>query len=169
MTALLCLFLAGAAQAAPDPMKRVAAELADALSRQKGARVAVLSVPHHDNRMSEGPQMISERLTTYLVMDKRIHVLERNHIVQLLKELHMSETGLVDPASAKRIGEVLGADVIVTGTLIDLDGNQSEINVRALVADSGRVVAASRAVLERNWESPRVLHRARAHQTVLDW
>ncbi|MCB4755930.1 MAG: CsgG/HfaB family protein [Elusimicrobia bacterium] len=146
------LFFSTLLWAAADPLKRVAKELADDISRHGPTRVAVLAVPHHDNHYSDGPFLVSEQMATYLAMDKRLKVIERNHIVQILGELRLSETGLMDPKSARRIGEVLGADVIVTGTLIDLDNQKTELNARALLSGSGRIIGASRTLLDRSWE-----------------
>lgn len=151
-----------------DPLRKIADELARGISRARTAKVAVLAVPHHDQHLSDGPFMVSERLATYLAKDKRVSILERNHIVQILSELHLSETGVLDPKTAKRIGDVLGADVIITGTLIDLDNGKSEINVRALYSNNGRVIAASRGLLDRTWDGRPVLSWANGRPTLGD-
>lgn len=153
LTACLILLFCPLAHAETDPLRKAAQELADDLSRMKGIKIAVLALPHHDTHASDGPLFVSERVATYLVADRRLRVLERNHVTQLMEELHLSETGTLDLTTAKHIGEVLGADVIVTGTLIDLDARKTEINVRGLMAESGRVVAARRALVDRTWES----------------
>lgn len=163
------LFLIPIGVHADDPLKKVAAELADGIAKVKDAHVAVLAVPHHDSHPSEGPFVVSERLATFLVMDKRLSVLERNHIVQILDELHLSETGVLDLKSAQRVGQALGANVIVTGTLIDLEKKKSELNVRALYADTGQIIAASRTTLDQNWQSRPMLHKATSRKSVLDW
>lgn len=71
----------------------------------------------------------------------------------VLEELHLSETGLLDTKATKRIGQALGSDVIVTGTLIDLNKQKTELNSRGLLVDNGRIVTASRAMLNRTWDS----------------
>lgn len=142
------LFLSLQANAKTDPLKKVAAELGDGISRYKGARVAVLAAPFHDQRRSDEPFAISERLTAYLVMDKRLSVLERQHTIQLLSEMHLSETGLLNSNATQRLGKALGADVIVTGTLIDLGRGKIDVNMRGLLAESGRIIATSHVMLD---------------------
>jgi curli biogenesis system outer membrane secretion channel CsgG len=154
---LALLFLTSAALAAPDPIEKIAKELADGIGAQHKLKVAVVGVSQYGNFVSEGAGFVSERLTTYLVKDRRFPVIERDHIAQILSELHLSETGVLDPASAKQVGKMLGADIIVTGSLIDLEKNQTEFNARALSADTGRILAASRAMLKRTWAGPRRL------------
>src|SRR5688572_13841476 len=102
---LFTLFTSGLLHSEPDPLRKVASELAGGIFRQGKVKVAVLAVPYHDHRRSEGPFMVSERLATYLVKDKRLSILERSHITQILSELHLSETGVLDPKTTKRIGE----------------------------------------------------------------
>ncbi len=134
-----------------DPLKKVAAELADGLSVYKDKKIAILAVPHHDSRISDGPSLVSEKIATYLVKDKRLSLIERSHIVQILGELHLSETGILDPKTTKRMGQALGADILITGTLIDLKDKKTEVNVRGLLAENGRVLSASRTVIDRTW------------------
>jgi len=136
-----------------DPLRKVADDLANDLRRHPNKKIAVLDVPYNDNHFSEGPYLLSEKLANYLAKDRRLTILERNQISPMLGEMHLSASGVLDPKTAKKIGEVLGADVIVTGTLIDLDEGKTEINVRGLLVGNGRVIAASRGLLDRTWKS----------------
>ncbi len=140
-----------------DPLKRVAAELSAGIRKQGKVQVAVLALPHHDDRESDGPFMVSEKLAGFLAAEKNFPVVERHHIVQVLEELHLSETGVLDPSSAKIIGDTLGAAIIVTGTLINLPHGECEVNARALRSDTGLVVAASRTIVQQTWASKRSL------------
>jgi hypothetical protein len=140
-----------------QPLEKVGQELAQGIGLQKEARVAILAFPYHNNRSGEGPFYVSEKLASFLGSDKRMTILERTHIVQILEELHLSETGVMDPASARKIGKALDSNIIVTGTLIDLNNNETELNARALMADTGKVIAASRTLLPRTWrEKPKL-------------
>jgi hypothetical protein len=152
---LICPFI----QAEHDPLKNIARELAGDLSRLKKIHIAVLEFPHHDNRLSHGPFLVSERLTTFLAQDKRLRLVERNHLNQVLGELHLSQSGLIDKESAQKMGQILGVDVIVTGTLIDLPGGLTEVNARSIRTDTGQVVAASRIQIERFWQGKPRLNR----------
>jgi len=142
---IVLMFAACILRAEPDIYLKVTDELASDLSRHPQAKVAVFAIPYIDNRYGEEPFIASEKLTNGLARHKRLSVLERNHIVQILSELHLSETGVLDPKSAKRVGDALGADVIVTGTLAKLEKG-TEINARGLFLGNGRIIAASRAV-----------------------
>ncbi len=150
----------GPCWAAGDPLKRVAKDLSRQLVRMDKVRVGLLAFPYHDGRTSSGSSIVCERLTTYLVMTKGIQVVERRLVQKLLEEQKLSETGVIDMATARKMGQVLGVDVLVTGTLIDLDNGRTEVNARALKSDTGEVVAASFALIDRAWtDAPRRANR----------
>lgn len=155
---VLALVLACAtAEAREGSLEDLAAQLSSSLSQAGPFKVAVLALPHHDNRISDGPLLVSEQLTTLLSKQKNISVIERNHITKLFDENGLSETGQFDPDEAKLMGEILGADILVVGTLINLNHNKTEVNVRGVRASTGQVVAAARAVIDRTWEDRPVL------------
>lgn len=148
--------------AANDPLRRVAREFGRKMQTMKSPRVGVMSFPYHDGKISSGSSIISERLMTHLAATKNVRIVERSLLQKVLEEQHLAETGVVNPAEAKKIGKILDVDVIVTGTLIDTRGNLTELNARALKADTGEVIAASRAMVDRTWpDRPRQMEYVR--------
>lgn len=147
---LLVLVLAPMAVHA-DPLEKVAKTFAKKMRSMKNPRVALLGFPYHNGRISSGSSILSERLTTYMAGQKGVRVIERNLLKTLLEEQHLSATGIVDASAARKIGKVLDVDVIVTGTLNDLETEQTELNARALKAGSGEVIAASHVIVTRSW------------------
>jgi hypothetical protein len=146
-----------------DPLKSIAKSFARTIQKMKagappvegappqGPRVGILTFPYHDGKISSGSSILSERLTTYMASYKGICLVERALVEKLLEEQHLAQTGVLDESAAQTIGKVLGLDVVITGTLIDLDQQETEINARAIKADTGEVLAAQRAVVPRFW------------------
>jgi hypothetical protein len=133
------------------PLDSLAKKLAAGASALGNKKIAVLTFPYHDEKISSGSRLISERLTTCLVGQKGVRVLERNLIGELLKERRLAESGIIDPRSLKAIGKIFDADAIVTGTLIDLPNDKTEINARLIRTDTGEVLSAGRVTVERTW------------------
>lgn len=156
---LLTFFLSAVSflRAESDPLKSVAAQLAEGIRKQGPVTSAVLRLAHHDKHASDGPAVISDRLTGWLSAEKKITVVERDRLEQALDELHLGHTGRLDPQTVKSLGQLLGAEVIVTGTIINLPKGQSEVNARAVLSKNGRIIAAGRAIVERNWNDRRRL------------
>ncbi|MBI4620682.1 MAG: hypothetical protein HY739_11055 [Desulfobacterales bacterium] len=67
-------------------------------------------------RNLEVAKYVQDDITTALVNSGQFHVVERLKLQSVLEELKLSQMGLIDPASAKQAGRLLGADIILTGT-----------------------------------------------------
>ena len=88
---------------------------------------------------------LAELLTVDLDQIDRITVVERLRVQALLDEIALAESGLVDPASASRSGQLLGAERIVQGE-IGLIGE--ELATTALVVDATTGVASGQVQAE---------------------
>lgn len=146
-----CFVIPLSSHAAGDPLRKIARDFGKKIQPLKKPRVGLLSFPYHNGKTSSGSSILSERLTTYMAEIRGVRVIERALLKKLLEEQHLSETGVLDASAAQKLGKVLGVDVIVTGTLIDLEDNTTELNARALNAGTGEVLAAGRAVITRTW------------------
>ena len=135
-----------------SPLDALAKKLARGAASLENKKVAVLAFPYHDEKFSSGSTLLSERLTTCLVARKEVRVLERSLIDQVLKEKRLTETGVIDPRRIKTVGKIFDAEALVTGTLIDLPNDQTEINARLIRTDTGEVLAAGRAIVDRTWD-----------------
>ncbi|MCX5788558.1 MAG: FlgO family outer membrane protein [Elusimicrobia bacterium] len=156
LAAAVLAALSAPAQAwASDPLKRLAGRLAKNLKEDPPRKVAVLSFPYPDGSASAGSTVVQERLTTYLAEDGDVQVVERQLLKKILEERKLQMTGLLDAKTSQEIGKVLGVNVLVTGTLNDVREGRTEVNARAIDADSGRILSAGQATVERTWDSTR--------------
>jgi TolB-like protein len=92
----------------------------------------------HDKSIGE---VSMESLTTALVNTGQFNVVERNKLNTLLKELEIGMTGLTDTDNIKKVGKLLQADIILTGTFADLGGYWN-VNLRLINVSTGLVIAA---------------------------
>ena len=83
-------------------------------------KIAVAGFSYSDDRDSHDGGVVAERITTELVNAKKFKVIERKEIEKVFEELKLQRAGAIDPAFAKDIGKILGADWIVVGTLTEL-------------------------------------------------
>ena len=82
-----------------------------------------------------------ESLTTAMVNSGQFSVVERNKLQTLLDELKIGLTGLSDSKTAKKLGELLQADLILTGTFANL-GSYWNVNLRLINVSTGLIVVA---------------------------
>lgn len=86
-------------------------------------------------------QYVQEDITTVLVNSGYFNVVERVKLKSVLDELILSQSGSIYPDSAKQIGKLLGADIILTGTLA-ATGDEWNTNLRLINTETGLITAA---------------------------
>lgn len=151
----LCTILAGccwsgwcnAQAAAPGldaldkSIETIAQELASHLNGPRRLKVAVVDfVDANGDPVSLGA-FLAEELTTKLFSGGTVDVVERRMLAKVLEEQKLGMSGLVEPNSIKRVGNLLGIDALVIATMADF-GTTLRINARALSVESGVVMAA---------------------------
>jgi len=94
----------------------------------KGAKVAVLTFTSSKQAFSD---YIIDELATALSASRNIQVIDRQHTDAIRKEFNIQFSGDVSDDEVKRIGHQLGAQYVVTGSLVDI-GNAYRFRVAAI-------------------------------------
>jgi hypothetical protein len=79
---------------------------------------------------------------------KGFEVIDRNHLKAILTEHKLASDGLIDPITAKKLGQIVGADVLLTGTMTPFSENV-RVTVKALATDTARIITADSADLPK--------------------
>lgn len=111
-------------------------------SFQKETIIAIVSISSQDNEMSE---FIAGELETILVNNSFI-VVDRSQLDKIRQEQNFQLGVDVDDNSAVSIGKFAGANIVITGT-ISGSGNMRRLRLRALDAQTARVVGAASEAL----------------------
>lgn len=110
---------------------------------------------HHEEILNEEgfvPSEFTERLTDALGRTERFVLVERKDINKVLRELNFDETKWVDKKKSAQIGKVLGAQVIITGSLVlneeSATRNQRPLSLlmRMYDVETSRVIGTARGV-----------------------
>lgn len=139
-----------------EPLGIVAKKICDAAGKLKNKQIAVLPFPYHDGGTSSDSTIISEKLITKIVGKNKFQVVERSLLEKVIGELKLQNSGMISQESAKKIGNILGVEAILTGTLIDLGEGSIEINARLIHTETGLVLAAANDQIQRTWEKESV-------------
>lgn len=143
-------FAFAAAPAGAKEIEKISKKLSRGL--KEGSRLAVLEFPYTDGKASQGPAVIQERLTTALAANRKISLIERAMLEKVMIELKLQSSGAIDEATAKKLGKLLGADAIVTGTLNDVKKGRTEINARVVDAGTAKILTAASETVEKTWK-----------------
>jgi len=86
-------------------------------------------------------EYILSRITNNLQSSKRVLVVEREVLDKLLEELKLSSSQLADPATALRVGRILSAKLISTGSIVR-EGSEWQLSLRIIETETTSIKAA---------------------------
>ena len=104
--------------------------------------VAVFDFEATDPKLKERGSQMAVLLTTQLSTIDGIATVERQELAKLLSEQELGASGMVDPATAARIGHLTGARVLVTGRLFTVSG-ETTAALKVMSTETGRVFGAT--------------------------
>jgi TolB-like protein len=142
---------------AGDSLDKLSSKLQNGIKKYSSMKIAVMEFPYTDGRKSEGSVIIQERLTTSLAQNKKITLIERSLLNKVLGELNLQSSGAIDEETTKKLGKILGADAIVTGTLNDIKNDKVEINARIVQTETAKILSAGKTAVEKTWKDTTVI------------
>ncbi|MCK5503983.1 MAG: hypothetical protein KAJ10_02415 [Thermodesulfovibrionia bacterium] len=86
-------------------------------------------------------EAVYESFISALVNQKRFRMIEREKIEEVLSELQLSKSVIVDPDTASKIGKIVIADAIMTGTIYERN-NSLEVLTRLIDTETGNIIVA---------------------------
>ena len=144
---------------ASEGLKTLTEQLGEGVKDKPGIKIAVLEFAYTSGKVSDGPAIIQERLTTLLAQNKTLTLIERNLLKKILGELNLQVSGAIDGETTRKLGKLLGADAVVTGTLNDTKDGETEVNARVVETESGRILAAAGANVRKTWQDTSAVSR----------
>nr|MBA3672975.1 hypothetical protein [Gemmatimonadaceae bacterium] len=112
-----------------------------------------------DTSLSALAYGLAEQLATDLGRSARITVVERLRLAALMDELKLADTGGVDPSTAARVGRLVAARRLVTGTLRNAPSDELEIGAEIVDVETGEIrrAVAAHAPLDRIFDAETAL------------
>jgi TolB-like protein len=125
----------GPQQAGAVPLSQGVADLASQLARgipeSHPMTVAVTDFPDLGGQTCRLGRYVAERLSTLLSQHPQCRLIERRRLDMVLQELKFSMSELVDPAKARKLGQMLGVQGLVIGTISDV-GSTLDLDARII-------------------------------------
>ncbi len=111
--------------------------LAAPAGAQGKARIAVLAFENNTTSNLFGDKLgaaASDEVTTQLVKTGEFSVIERRQIESILAEQKLGMSGLVDAATAAKVGKLLGAQLVVVGSITKFSLDRKSGGIRGFSA-----------------------------------
>ena len=164
---LLALLLAACATAPAGPglslqdaIEQSAEKIANELPAD--SRVAIVAFESASPGISD---YIMEELTGALV-DRGIEVADRRNLPYLLQEFNFQMSGMVSDETAVSIGKFIGANMVITGQLIDLNGAY-RYRTSAIRVEQATRASVTRLNVRGSAETRRIIAALAQQQTVV--
>lgn len=117
-------------------------QIATKVTAKNKTTIAVVEFADLEGNITNFGRFMAEELITRLHETEKFKVIERQLLNQVIKEQKLTLSGIVDPASAKQLGKVLGVDAIVSGSITDL-GKTVRVNARLISTETGEIFAVA--------------------------
>ncbi len=101
-----------------------------AMSQDLSALKKRIAIINFEDRSGYGHNIgrgVADMLVTSMVESDKFIVIERAELDEILKEQGLGQTGLVTPQSAAKVGQLLGLQRIITGSITEFGSKKSKV------------------------------------------
>lgn len=117
--------------------------LAGEIAGRGKTAVAVVDFTDLDGAVTHLGRFMAEEMSVAIAKEARsFRVVDRTHILSLLKEHKLAASGLIDPDTARELGRIVGVDTLVTGTITPL-GDSVRLSIKAIDSENAQVIAST--------------------------
>ena len=147
-TASLALLLAinaapSAGQGYEQQVRGLATVVGQKLTAAGKETVAVVDFTDLDGKATWLGRFLAEEVSVALGADApTFEVIERTQLRVLVQEHKLGASGLLDPQTARKLGQIAGVQAITTGTLTEF-GDSVRLSLKVLDVNTARVIASS--------------------------
>ena len=113
------------------------------------AKKITLAVLYFDNnsiadkeKMEPLGKGMASMLITELTKVKAFRVVERERLNDVLAELKLSQTGVIEQSTAQKIGKLLGAQTLLLGSFMNSFGSKIRVDLRIVETETGLTLKA---------------------------
>lgn len=104
--------------------------------------VAIFPFVERGNDVKGQGAKVSDILFANLVADPQLMLVDREEISKLLDEQELSLSGLTNPAEANKVGQLTGAKMLITGSVVQTDTTLYLVT-KVISTETGRVLGTS--------------------------
>ena len=105
--------------------------------------IAVVDFTDLQGNVTELGRFLAEEFSvTFAGAGKGFEVVDRTHLKSILAEHKLSATGIMDPQTARKLGQIAGVDALITGTITPF-GDSIRLSVKILDTATAKVIGAS--------------------------
>jgi len=109
--------------------------------------IAIMEFDNHSiGKYQEELGFLSKGLADFFQHDfakiSTLRVVERDKIDFILKEIELQQAGAVDKATAVKVGKILGAQLMIFGSITQLDDKNTRMVIRVVKVETSEIIAS---------------------------
>ncbi|CAK8720852.1 MAG: TolB amino-terminal domain-containing protein [Candidatus Electronema aureum] len=126
-------------------IEELSAQMAEKIAGKGKKTVAVVDFTDLEGNVTQLDQFIAEEFSVALASaGKGFRVIDRTRLKSIIKENKLAATGLIDPATASKLGKIAGVDALVTGTLTPF-GDNVRLTVKVLDSETADIIDSAKS------------------------
>ncbi len=140
---MACVFLMNEpAYAGEDEIAIICQKLADNVVNAGKKAIAVVDFTDLQGNVTELGRYFAEEYSVGLMTTgKAFDVIDRTHLKAILVEHKLAATGIIDPQTARQLGQIAGVDALITGTITPF-GDTVRLSVKVLDTNTAKILGA---------------------------
>lgn len=124
-------------------IKAMSATLSDSIVAAGKKNIAVVDFTDLQGNVTELGRFFAEEFSgTLASAGKGFKIIDRTHLKTLLIEHKLSTTGIIDPQTVQKLGQIAGVDSLIAGTITPF-GDTIRLSVKVLETNTAMVIGAA--------------------------
>lgn len=126
-------------------IEQLSSQMAEKIAGKGKKTVAVVDFTDLEGNVTQLDQFIAEEFSVALASaGKGFRVIDRTRLKSIIKENKLAATGLIDSATASKLGKIAGVDALVTGTLTPF-GDNVRLTVKVLDSETADIIDSAKS------------------------
>ena len=124
-------------------IKAMSSTLADCIVAAGNKTIAVVDFTDLQGNVTELGRFFAEEFSGTLASSgKGFKIIDRTHLKTILVEHKLSTTGIIDPQTARKLGQIAGVDSLIAGTITPF-GDTIRLSIKVLETNTAMVIGAA--------------------------
>lgn len=143
----------------------ISSQLSKSITQSGKKTVAVVDFTDLQGRVTEFGRFLAEEISVDLAgTHGTFKVIDRTNLKTILQEHKLASTGIIDPQTARKVGEITGVQALVAGTITPF-GDTLRVSVKVLDSETAEIISGATTDLVRNKAIDELLAKGIAGET----
>ncbi len=130
-------------------IKSLSANMAESISKFHKKTIAVVDFTDLQGNVTELGRFLAEEISADLtIVAQGFEVIDRTHLKTILAEHKLSISGLLNPNTVKKLGQISGVDAIITGSVTPF-GDSIRVTAKMITTDTARIIGAANGNIDK--------------------